>query len=224
MFIRKYWLPISVFIVAIVGIGLYLLATQPPKEPIVIYKPVEPIEKPTQQPKAEVVEDDTSQGGHFHADGTWHAEPHIEQTVGKTTTLQNKQANFAQENEQEMQTDFVTIPIPADPMRALLEQTERRGHWSAGRLPPFPPEDTEAAELAACVYLITEYRMRKDYDNPNLYNAWERFNELIRPISALTEQRHISPRTHDLLRFRWPLISEAPPEPGKNWRSNFDIR
>ena len=76
MFIRKYWLPLSVFLVAIVGIGLYLLATQPPKEPIVIYKVVEP-EKPTKQPKAEVVEDDTSQGGHFHADGTWHAEPHL---------------------------------------------------------------------------------------------------------------------------------------------------
>ncbi|MDE0016625.1 MAG: hypothetical protein OXU51_10585 [Candidatus Poribacteria bacterium] len=223
MFLRKYWLPISVFIVAIVGIGLYLLATQPPPEPVKIYKAVEP-EKPTEQPKAEVVEDDTSQGGHLHADGTWHAEPHAERTVRTTTTPQNRQADFAQENEQETQVDFVTIPVPADPMRALLEQTERRGHWSAGRLPPFPPEDTEAAELAACVYLITEYRMRKDYDNPNLYNAWERFNELIRPISALTEQRHISPRTHDLLRFRWPLISEAPPEPGKNWRSNFDIR
>jgi len=45
MFLRKYWLPISVFIVAIVGIGLYLLATQPPPEPVKIYKVVEP-EKP----------------------------------------------------------------------------------------------------------------------------------------------------------------------------------
>lgn len=221
MFIRKYWLPLTVFIVAIGGVGLYYLQTRPAKPPIVIVKPVE-VEKPTA--KSPVGE--ASQGGHVHEDGTWHGEPHIEQTVGKTTALQNKQANSAQENEQETQTDFVTIPVPADPIRALLEQTERRGHWSAGRLPPFPPEDTEAAELAACVYLITEYRMRKDYDNPNLYNAWERFNELIRPISALTEQRHISPRTHDLLRFRWPLISEAPPEPDwyKNWRSNFDIQ
>ena len=74
MFIRKYWLPISVFIVAIAGVGLYLLATQPPKEPIVIYKAVEPIEKPTEQPKAEAPVDDTSQGGHSHGD-EWHAEP-----------------------------------------------------------------------------------------------------------------------------------------------------
>ena len=75
MFLRKYWVPLSVFLVLIVGIGLYLLATQPPKAPIKIYKTVEPIEKPTQQSKAEVP-NDTSQSGHFHADGTWHEGPH----------------------------------------------------------------------------------------------------------------------------------------------------
>ena len=76
MFIRKYWIPLSVFIVAICAVGLYLLATQPPKDPILIYKPVEPIEKPTEEPKAEAPVGDTSQGGHVHADGTWHAGPH----------------------------------------------------------------------------------------------------------------------------------------------------
>ena len=34
MFIRKYWLPLSVFLIAIIGVGLYLLQTQPPKDPI----------------------------------------------------------------------------------------------------------------------------------------------------------------------------------------------
>ncbi len=72
MFLRKYWIPLSVFIVAIVGVGLYLLAMQPPKDPIVIYKPVEPL--PKSEVKAPV--GDTSEGGHFHADGTWHGEPH----------------------------------------------------------------------------------------------------------------------------------------------------
>lgn len=51
MFLRKYWKPpLSVFLVGIVGIGLYMLATQPPPEPVKIYKVVEPIERPTQQP------------------------------------------------------------------------------------------------------------------------------------------------------------------------------
>jgi len=72
MFIRKYWIPISVFIMAIAGIGLYMLATQPPKAPVVIYKAVKPLEKST----AKVPDGETLQGGHFHADGTWHEGPH----------------------------------------------------------------------------------------------------------------------------------------------------
>lgn len=83
MFLRKYSIPLLVFLLLIMGIGLYLLATQPPPEPVKIYKAVKPIEKPTGQPKAEVPVGDTSQGRHFHADGTWHGEPH--KTEGQPT-------------------------------------------------------------------------------------------------------------------------------------------
>ncbi len=80
MFIRKYWLPLSVFLVAIVGVGIYYLAIQPPPDPIVIYKAVEPLEKQAEEPTTEtpVVEKppQQQQGGHTHADGTWHAETH----------------------------------------------------------------------------------------------------------------------------------------------------
>ena len=73
MFLRKYWIPLAVFIMAIAGVGLCMLATQPPKEPIKIYKEVKPIEKPTTQAPM----GDTSQGGHFRADGNpWHEGPH----------------------------------------------------------------------------------------------------------------------------------------------------
>ena len=78
MFLRKNWLPITVFLVVIAVVCVYMIHTQPPKDPIVIYKAVEPLEKPTETEKstAEVVKSDTSQGGHFHADGTWHGGPH----------------------------------------------------------------------------------------------------------------------------------------------------
>ncbi len=72
MFFRKYWIPLSVFIVAIVGVSLYYLQTRPPKEPILIVKPVE-YEKPPA--KAPVVEQ-PEQVGHVHEDGTRHGEPH----------------------------------------------------------------------------------------------------------------------------------------------------
>lgn len=70
MFLRKNWLPLSVFIVAIVAVGLYLLTIQTPKDPI-INKTTE-----VEKPQAAAPVGDTSQGGHFHEDGTWHAGPH----------------------------------------------------------------------------------------------------------------------------------------------------
>jgi hypothetical protein len=78
MFLRKYWIPLSVFIVAIVSVGLYLLMTQPEKPPIKIYKAVKPIEKPKEQPSAEApIVEQPEHGGHFHADGDpFHVEPH----------------------------------------------------------------------------------------------------------------------------------------------------
>ena len=98
MFLRKYWIPISVFLVAIVGIGLYMLATQPPPEPVKIYKVVEPIEKPPQQPTtAQAPVGDTSQDGHFHADGTWHEGPHepVAETPQRDTTATVKGIEFS---------------------------------------------------------------------------------------------------------------------------------
>ncbi len=53
MFRRKYWLPAAVALIAIVAIGLYLLQTQPPPEPIVIYKSVDPL--PTSEHKTDTV-------------------------------------------------------------------------------------------------------------------------------------------------------------------------
>ena len=72
MFIRKYWLPIAVLLVAICGVFLYYLQTRPSKAPIKIDDPVE-VEQPTTQAPSV---GDTSQGGHFHENGTFHADPH----------------------------------------------------------------------------------------------------------------------------------------------------
>ena len=72
MFLRKHWFGLSFLFVCGVIVSLFFILQPTPKAPIKIYKPVEPLEKPT----AQVPEGDTSQGGHFHADGTWHGEPH----------------------------------------------------------------------------------------------------------------------------------------------------
>ena len=121
MFWRKYWIGLTVFLVAIIGISLYYLQTRPPKDPIVIYKPVEPLPKST----AEVSEGDTAQGGHFHADGTWHEGPRDSGPTAKG-------------------------PRPTPPSQSSLdvslgkvltkeEEAERRKYWAEMELDPPPP-------------------------------------------------------------------------------------
>lgn len=84
MFIRKYWVPLSVFLVLIVGVSVYYLQTRPPKEPIVIYKTTE-VKKPTTEAPVE----ETQQGGHFHEDGTWHEGPHEAHAPPAAPAVQN---------------------------------------------------------------------------------------------------------------------------------------
>ena len=78
MFLKKNWLPLTVFIIALAGVCLYYLQTRPPKDPIIIYKttPVE-VEKPTAEapvPKSPPP-GETHESGHWHGD-EWHSELH----------------------------------------------------------------------------------------------------------------------------------------------------
>ena len=74
MFLREHWFGLSFLLVCGVIVSLFFILQPTPKAPIKIYKPVESLEKPT----AEVPEADTSQGGDFQADGTFHGDPHAE--------------------------------------------------------------------------------------------------------------------------------------------------
>ena len=71
MFLRKYWLPLTVFVVALAGVSLYLLTIQAPKAPITIYTAAD-TQQTSPHPQEPVGE--TSESGHFHADGTLHAD------------------------------------------------------------------------------------------------------------------------------------------------------
>lgn len=96
MFSRKYWLPLLVLIVAIAGVGLYLLQTQPPKQPIVVIKPVA-VEKSTatQPPKVQTQTPSTIDVGapredeHFHDDDVGHAQLSTEPTPLPAENIDN---------------------------------------------------------------------------------------------------------------------------------------
>ena len=135
MFLRKYWIPLSAFLLLIVGVGLYLIATQPTPEPVKIYKAVEPIEKPTQQPTTQTPVEDTSKGGHVHADGTWHEGPH-ETPVAPPVEAPPQPDPFETVSEEERQKAIARM-LESLPEKLELEKANRdtlkRGYEDALR-------------------------------------------------------------------------------------------
>ena len=143
MYIRKNWFPLTVFIVAIVGVGFYYLQTRSPeKDPIMIIKPVE-----VEKPKAEVNEGDTSQGGHFHEDGTWHPGSHADHeahsrdasTQPASPDAPTETSGTHAEGGQGSTVEGVQAPVKLDPetqkkVDALYKQadalSEEAGVWS----------------------------------------------------------------------------------------------
>ncbi|MDE0016627.1 MAG: hypothetical protein OXU51_10595 [Candidatus Poribacteria bacterium] len=221
MFIRKYWLPISVFIVAIVGIGLYLLATQPPKEPIKIYKAVEP-EKPSEQPTPEVPESETDTGGHFHADGTWHEGPHDAPVASEVPTeVETPEEIIEKFNTASpaMQLTYHTELLKSDPVEALRQQSKERGHWSADYLPDFPLDDTEAMEIARAEYDLIYYQYqtpRGQPRSPEYHRAARHIMSLLRAVNekypADSPDWHVRARGLDLGMFSWPSFPDGSDE------------
>lgn len=210
MFLRKYWIPLSVFVVAIVGVGFYMLATQPPPEPVKIYKTVKPIEKPTQQPTVEAPPvEDTSQGGHFHADGTWHEGPHDAPVEQPSTDVDETPASVATPTPTESLTYHAEL-LASHPVEALRQQAQELGHSSADHIPPFPPEDTEAADFARNTYLFLYYLRTGQTDHPEYLAALEAWSEFYRALRGAYEAGWKTPweaaRHHDLMKITWTMI------------------
>ena len=116
MFLRKHWFGLSFLFVCGVIVTLFFILQPTPKAPIKIYKPVEPLEKPT----AEVPEGDTSQGGHFHADGSWHDGPR-ESKVQPTAEVNPSQ---------QQDSPLVIVQTPPIPEASKAEELNVPSHES----------------------------------------------------------------------------------------------
>ena len=64
--------------------------------------------------------------------------------------------------------------LKTNPVKALRLQAEERGHWSAEHIPPFPPDDEEAASLAYNVYVQIHYEGINDPLQPSCHKSMEK--------------------------------------------------
>ena len=88
-----------------------------------------------------------------------------------------------------------------NPVKSLSLEMEARGHWGAGYIPPFPPDDLEAQELARYQYMISYMNVTDAKELWDLVHKkmalWRRLNKKYGKYSA---------RAYDLARLTWPSV------------------
>ena len=88
-----------------------------------------------------------------------------------------------------------------NPVKSLSLEMEARGHWGAGYIPPFPPDDLEAQELARYEYMIAFMNIQDAKELWDLVHKkmalWRRLNKKYGKYSA---------RAYDLARLTWPSV------------------
>ena len=88
------------------------------------------------------------------------------------------------------------------PVEALRLQSEERGHWSAKWIPPFPPENQEAAAIAMSYYLIIYYRSTEQTDTAVYQKLVDKTFELNNAIM----EHPVGAYRYDLLNLTTPVL------------------
>ena len=158
--------------------------------------------KPIPQPKTDVSIAETdklqpsekAETSHAHEDSTVHQGAHA------------SQASMQQTQPADTVSEEVIYPhhelLQTHPVAALRAQARDSGHWSARYIPPFPPDDVEANELARNYYIDNYYKSRNDFYNPvaskarKVISKWHNDNG-----SYTTVDRSSRPRYCDLFRL-----------------------
>ena len=96
-----------------------------------------------------------------------------------------------------------------NPVKALSLEMEARGHWGAGYIPPFPPDDLEAQELARYEYIIS---FMSNAEDKVVSDAIKKSMELMRQINE--KYGKFSARAYDLARLTWPSVDT----PSADWK------
>ncbi len=95
--------------------------------------------------------------------------------------------------------------LETHPVEALRLQQEERGHWSAKWVPPFPPDNQEAAVIAKSYYLLNYYRNTGETDTA----VYEELKHKILELLAAIDEHPLGAYKGDLLKLTWSVIPEG---------------
>ncbi len=168
---KLYWM-LGIFIILIIGVSAFLLMRNTDIKTETVYIDVAPSKDnpPPAEPGYKWV---------------WHHNHWDKVKISETDNPGNS-SQIAQPAEQDMpvsqpaaetRSERLTYHaelLETNPVEALRLQAEERGHWSTKWIPPFPPDDVEAAAIARDIYLITYYESIDDTNNPRCQEALRR--------------------------------------------------
>ena len=213
---------LAFFVLMIVGGTLYLRYIQRQGQ-IELERTQERLKQWEAQQKQtpKVPEGNTSQGGHVHADGTWHDEPHeMPHTPAEIDTQQDNTSPIVSGSTGTRQLTYHADLLASHPVEALRAQAAERRHWSEKWIPPFPPDDHEAAALARTSYLIVYYRSTGEIDTPK---ARQILGEDVSLQRAMMDKEYSLPRISDLLRLTWATLQAGDIEEPDYTPSNYPL-
>ena len=123
--------------------------------------------------------------------------------IDSPDTVQEEQIADTSDDTQQpvVEADY---PNPENPVKALREYLEKRGHWSAEYIPDFPPEDTEAARMAQNVLIMIAHRDagNKFYDGP-AEPANREFRQTLEHYKHSMDQR-----SWDMYKLSWAVLDK----------------
>lgn len=207
-FSKRFFIGVLVLVICCV-VSVYFLNTDTSEAPIKIYKSVEPVAKPT----AEVPVGDTSRGGHFHADDTWHAEPH--ESVAHTYTKESTKNRAADDWREDGEVD---VPQPtATPWKKLDAQEANIGApVSEDADDTYPPRDwhkTEDPELHAEyfyaqllkqfgnipeVHIVGNHKLNRAKGIPSTFSQYVTYLEALYHLFPNEKNKQVLDRLHKL--------------------------
>ena len=244
----KYLIVIAILLIGVVYFTIYqVLSVEKFKRELGI-TPIVANQKQKSEVKTETKTERTppegaSPHGHRHGD-EWHDEPHgthesdFDQQLVDTNLNPGSNAKPIPRNNKLLE---------AYPVEALRQQSKARGHWSLEYLPPFPPDDLEAAAIARAVYIQVEHFATVPHPLSNEISfsddAHPHSKEFLQSDKLLSELRKEThersdrwnsglydgipinrlelARSNDLAKIKFALISEPLSYPN-TWVSMFD--
>ena len=194
---KKFWIPILIVLLAVVGCGLFYSKRIAQQERVNVHKPIEVEQPPTSKPPPP---GETAESGHWHGD-EWHAEPHgahppaeVSEQPQPTTEAQSTPVGAQQVNAQSpapMQDSSRTRP-PQEVAEIQRQQREWVDKDYELRIKVSQAHQAWAELIPETVEEAKRYQTDKEWQR-KVQEATDKYDEALRMLQEHEAKRVLPP-------------------------------